>query len=193
MNQLRIIIAIGEQGQRNNVKEILTRSSYIIVGESSDGLTALKQIRSLQPDFVILDYNLPTMDGAAIAEIIEEDKIAPYIILVDQKERRGVSKIQGGKTMTYAIKPVNEMNLLPAVEIAIEHYNQVAKLQKEISDLKNTLETRKAVEKAKGILMKTLNISEQEAFKRIQKQSMNKRVSVKSIAEAIILADEFKI
>lgn len=192
LKQLRVIIAIGDQGQRHTVKDILNRNSYIIVGESGDGLTALKQIRSLQPDLVVLDYNLPVMDGLAIADILEEDRIAPYVVVVDYKERQGISKLRDGKTLTYLIKPVNEMNLLPAVEIAVDHYDKVIRLQKEISDLKNTLETRKLVEKAKGILMKTLGITEQEAFKRIQKQSMNKRVSIKSIAEAIILADEFK-
>jgi two-component system, response regulator PdtaR len=191
MKQLRVFVAVTEQAQRNAVKEILTRNSYIIVGESNDGMTALKMIRSLQPDLVIIDANLPIMDGFAIADILEEDKIAPFVMLVDYKSWQGLSKVKEGRAITYIIMPVNEMNLIPAVDVAVDHFTRVVGLQKEIADLKNTLETRKLVEKAKGILMKSLGITEQEAFKRIQKQSMNKRVSIKSIAEAVILADEF--
>jgi two-component system, response regulator PdtaR len=187
---MHMVIASEEISLRNTLKDILQREGNIIIGEANDGLSALKMVRSLQPDFVILDYKLSVMDGLALAQIIDDDKLAPVLVLVDFAHKDIVSKAREGRGFGYLLKPVNEMVLIPAVDFTNDHFRQIINLQKEITGLKESIESRKAVERAKGILMKERRISEEEAFKFLQKQSMNKRKSLKEIAEAIILAKE---
>lgn len=190
MGETRVIIADSDAQTRKRLKAILSQAGHLVIGEAEDGTTALKLVRTRQPDMVILDARMAAMDGTELAHIIEEDGLAPVILMTSgDKFRRNE---QGGENCNFAYlsKPISEGSLLPIIDVIMNNYKRIRSLEQEVVKLRDTIETRKLVEKAKGILMDSLGISEAEAFKRIQKQSMNKRVSMKSVAKAIILADE---
>ncbi|GAW91648.1 ANTAR domain-containing response regulator [Calderihabitans maritimus] len=186
----RIVLADADPAFRKNLKEMLTKAGYIIVAEAGDGLSALKAIKSMHPDLAILDARLPVKDGLEVAKIIEEDRVAPVLLLTAYNHKDIVQQAKDSWVFAYLVKPVNEANLFPAIEIAIANYRRMLSLEREIHRLKETLETRKLVERAKGILMEVLDLSEAEAFKKIQKESMNKRTSMRQIAQSIIVAYE---
>ena len=189
MGEIRVIIADADNQTRKNLKAILTQAGHVVVGEAGDGLVALKLIRSRQPDLVVVDDKIGVIDGAELAYIIEEDGLAP-VVLMTSGDRSKIKQDGEKHSFAYIIKPVTERSLLPVIDVVIKNYKQIRTLEQEIDKLKNTIESRKLVERAKGILMDTYKLSEAAAFKRIQKQSMNKRVSMKSVAKAIILAHE---
>ncbi|MEW6662718.1 MAG: ANTAR domain-containing response regulator [Bacillota bacterium] len=186
----KIFIASGDNALRVALKNLLLREGYIVVGEGEDSSSTLRGVRTIIPDLVILDMDLPGMGGLGTAKILEEDRITPILLLTPHWQRELIQKAKEFWSLSFSVKPVTEAHLLPAVEIAINSFQKMRELEKEVSRLKETLETRKVVEKAKGILMQTLGISEAQAFKRIQQQAMNKSMPMKKIAEAIILSQE---
>lgn len=188
----RIIIADSDSLLQKKLKLMLTKAGYSVIGIAEDSLSALKLIRSRHPDLVILDSNLPGTAGSDLARIIGENKIAPVIMLIPHYQREIIKRAKEYSVFAYLVKPISEDNLLSSIEIALLNYQIVLNLENQVKELKETLDTRKIVEKAKGMLMKSMGLSEAEAFKKIQKQSMNKRTSMKAIAEAIILAYEMK-
>ncbi len=190
MGETRVVIADSDPQIRKSLKAILTQAGHMVVGEADDGLAALKLVRTRQPDLVILDDRIAIMEGAELAYIIEEDGLAPVILMTAGDQFRNAEKNGEQHSFAYVIKPVTENSLLPIMDLVMRNYKRIRSLEQEVAKLKDTIETRKLVEKAKGILMDTQGLSEAEAFKRIQKQSMNKRVSMKSVAKAIILAHE---
>jgi len=192
MAENRIVLVDNDAAWRKNIKAILTRSGYWVIGEAGDGLSALKLIRSRQPDLLITAAELPGMDGLEVARIVHEDKLAPVIVLASAQSPGLLEKAKDARVAALLIKPVDEVSLLPAIEISLVNYQEIIKLERQIKELQEALETRKLVERAKGILMETLGISEAEAFRRIQKQSMNKRISMRQVAEAIILAQSLQ-
>jgi len=189
----RIILADHDAAWRKNIKAILTRAGYWVIGEAGDGLSALKLVRTRQPDLLLIAAELTGMDGLEVARIIHEDKLAPVIVLAEAQTPGLLEKARDARVTALLIKPVDETSLLPAIEISLANYQEIVSLEKQIKELREALETRKLVERAKGILMETLGISEPEAFRRIQKQSMNKRLSMRQVAEAIILAQSLKM
>lgn len=192
MAESRIVLVDSDAVWRKNIKAILTRAGYWVVGEAADGLSALKMVRSRQPDLLVISAELPGMDGLEVARIVHEDKLAPVVVLAAGQSQGLLERAKNARVAALLSKPVDEGSLLPAIEISLVNYQEIVRLEKEVEDLKNALETRKLVERAKGILMETLGITETEAFRRIQKQSMNKRVSMRQVAEAIILAHSLK-
>lgn len=190
MDTVRIVLADKDPSFRKNLKDSLSRYGYLVVGDAEDGMTALKLIRSLQPDLIIIDAALPLMDGIQVARIVEEGRLAPVVLLTDYADRDFVNREKGELTVPVLTKPMDEAALHATVEFAISAFNRVMKLEKEVERLKSDLATRKLVERAKGILMRTQGISEQEAFRRMQQQSMKKRTTMKAIAEAVIMAYE---
>ena len=193
MAENRIILADHDAAWRKNIKAILTRAGYWVIGEAGDGLSALKLVRTRQPDLLLIAAELTGMDGLEVARIIHEDKLAPVIVLAEAQTPGLLEKARDARVTALLIKPVDETSLLPAIEISLANYQEIVSLEKQIKELREALETRKLVERAKGILMETLGISEPEAFRRIQKQSMNKRLSMRQVAEAIILAQSLKM
>lgn len=185
----RIFIAIGDQKLKQSVRTILARGGYSVVGDASNGATALREMRGLHLDLAIIDIDLPGMPGFELAQITVEDGLAPVLLIMSGWYRSYVEKARK-LGIALVLKPLNENNLLPAVESAISSYQNVIRLRNEVTKLKENLATRKAVEKAKGILMETLGLTEAEAFRRIQRQSMDKSKSMRAIAEAIILSHE---
>lgn len=190
MGETRVVIADSNAQNRKSLKAILSQAGHMVVGEADEGLAALKLVRTRHPDLVILDAKMAVMDGAEFAYIIEEDGLAPVILMTPSDQFMVNDQNGDRQPFAYVLKPVTEQSLLPMIDLVIKNFKRIRNLEQEVAKLKDTIETRKLVEKAKGILMDTHKLTEAEAFKRIQKQSMNKRVSMKSVAKAIILAHE---
>ncbi|MFZ5597483.1 MAG: ANTAR domain-containing response regulator [Bacillota bacterium] len=188
----RIVLVDSDPTGRKNLKSILTKLGYWVVGETGDGLNALKMVRTRQPDLVILDASIPGMDGFEVAKIVHEDKLAPTVVLSSTYSQALVEKAREARVSALLVKPVDEISILPAIELALANYGEIIKLEGKLKELKEMLETRKLLEKAKGILMETMGLTEAEAFRRMQKQSMNKRISMRQVAEAVILAQNLK-
>jgi len=186
MEALRIVIADNESIIRMDLKEILEEAGHTVVGEAPDGLKAVELTRKLRPDLVIMDIKMPEMDGIAAAKVISHEKLAPVLLLTAFSQKEIVEKAKDSGVLAYLVKPVKEANLFPAIEIALSRFQEFSGLEKELQDLRNSLETRKILDRAKGILMKAYGLSEEDAFRRIQQYSMSKRKSVREVAEAII-------
>ena len=190
MAQTRVVIADDESIIRMDLKEMLTALGYLVVGEAGDGISAVNLGRELRPDLVIMDIKMPDLDGIAAAKILTEERIAPVLLLTAFSQQELVNGAKEAGVVGYVVKPFRESELQPAIEIALSRFREFRALEKEAQGLRETLETRKLVERAKGILMDTQNLKEAEAFRKIQKLSMNTRKSMREIAEAIILAHE---
>ncbi len=190
MERTRVIIADDESIVRTDLKEMLTNLGYLVVGEVGDGRSAVNLARELKPDVVIMDIKMPDMDGIEAAKILTEEQIAPVILLTAFGQKELVDRAKEAGVVGYLVKPFRETDLSPAIEIATSRFNEFRVMQQEVEDLQNALETRKLVDRAKGILMDTQGMNEQEAFRKIQKMSMNTRKPMKDVAEAIILAKQ---
>ena len=192
MPEQRIVLVDSDAASRKNLKSMLTKLGYWVVGETGDGLNALKMVRTRQPELVILDSAIVGMDGFEVAKIIHEDKLAPVVVLTSAYTQAMVERAKEARISALLTKPVDEASILPAIELALATYGEVVQLEGKLKELKELLETRKLLEKAKGIMMETMGLSEAEAFRRMQKQSMNKRISMRQVAEAVILAQNLK-
>ena len=190
MERTRVIIADDESIIRMDLREMLTNLGYLVVGEAGDGRSVVNLARELKPDVAIFDIKMPGMDGIEAARILTEEKIAPVVLLTAYSQHDLVERAKGAGVVGYITKPMRESDLTPAIEVAIARFSEFRALEKEVGDLKQALETRKLVDRAKGILMDTQGLTEAEAFRRIQKMSMNKRRPMKDVAEAVILAHQ---
>jgi response regulator NasT len=190
VDRTRIIIADDESIVRADLKEMLANLGYLVVGDVGDGQSAVNLARELKPDVVLMDIKMPNMDGIEAARILTEEQIAPVVLLTAYGQKELVDQAKEAGVVGYLVKPFRETDLLPAIEVALSRFNEFKTVQQEVEDLQNALETRKLVERAKGILMDTQGMDEGEAFRKIQKMSMNTRKPMKEVAEAIILAHE---
>lgn len=186
MNPLRIVIADNEAIIRMDLRELLEEAGHTVVGEGINGLKAVELAKKHKPDLVILDVKMPQMDGITAAKIISDEKIAPVLLLTAFSQPEIVERAKDSGVLAYLVKPVQETNLFPAIEIALSRWQEMQELEDELFKVKGSLENRKILDRAKGILMDAYNITESEAFRRIQKYSMAKRKPVKEVAEAII-------
>jgi response regulator NasT len=175
-----------------DLREMLTNLGYLVVGEANDGRSAVNMARELRPDLVIMDIKMPDMDGIEAAQVLTAEKVAPVLLLTAYSQQDLIERAKGAGVVGYLVKPFRESNLAPAVEITLSRFEEFQTVQKEVDDLEEALETRKVVDRAKGILMDSQGLTEQDAFRRIQKMSMNTRRPMKEIAEAIILAHDVK-
>jgi response regulator NasT len=187
VNQLRLVIADDESIIRMNLRETLVGLGYLVVGDAGDGLSAIHLARELRPDLVIMDIKMPKLDGIQAAKVLTEEKIAPVLLLTAYSDRELVDRAREAGVVNYIVKPFREAELLPAIEIALARFAEFTTINKELGDLKDTMETRKLVERAKGVLMDTQGLKEQDAFRKIQQLSMNTRKSMREIAQAILL------
>lgn len=186
--KLRLVIADDEPIIRLDLRKMLEDLGYDVVGEAGDGARAVETARNLKPDVVILDIKMPEMDGIDAAKIITEEKIAPVLLLTAYSQIDLVSRAKEAGVYSYLVKPFKEADLMPQIEVAVARWEAFLQIEKTATDLEDKLETRKSVDRAKGILMDQYGLKEQEAFRRIQVQSMNTRKSMREIAEAIIIA-----
>jgi two-component system, response regulator PdtaR len=192
MDSLRILIADNESIIRMDLKELLEEAGHEVVAEVADGLKAVEMTRKFKPDLVIMDIKMPEMDGIAAAKIISNEKLAPVLLLTAYSQKEIVEKAKDSGVLAYLVKPVKESNLFPAIEIALSRFREYLEIEQELHDLRNSLETRKILDRAKGLLMDAYSLSEQEAFRRIQQYSMAKRKSIREVAESIIDAAKKK-
>jgi response regulator NasT len=190
LKRKRILIADDESIILMDLREMLANLGYLVVGEANDGQSAVNMARELRPDLVVMDIKMPDMDGIEAAKVLTEEKIAPVLLLTAYSQQDLIERARDAGVVGYLVKPFRESNLAPAIDITLARFDEFQAVQKEVEDLSEALETRKVVDRAKGILMDTQGMSEQDAFRRIQKMSMNTRRPMKEIAEAIILTHE---
>jgi two-component system, response regulator PdtaR len=183
----RVLIAEDEALIRLDLAEMLGEEGYDVVGEAGDGETAVRLAQELKPDLCILDIKMPIMDGLAAAEKIAGSRLAPVIILTAFSQRDLVERARAAGAMAYLVKPFQQSDLVPAIEIALSRFAEVAALEAEVAGLTDRLETRKAVERAKGALMAQYGMNEPQAFKWIQRTAMDHRMTMREVAERIIV------
>jgi response regulator NasT len=190
--RIRVIIADDESIIRMDLREMLTNLGYLVVGEVGDGRSAVNLARELRPDIVIMDIKFEgeEFDGIDAARTLTEERISPVLLLTAYSQRELVVRAREAGVVGYLVKPFREADLVPAIEVALARFAEFRAVEDQVGDLEQALETRKFVDRAKGILMDTQGLSEAEAFRRIQKMSMNTRKPMKDVAEAIILAHQ---
>jgi AmiR/NasT family two-component response regulator len=181
-----VVIAEDETLIRMDLAEMLTDEGYDVVGQAGDGAKAIELAEQLRPDLVILDVKMPVLDGIAAAEAIAGKRIAPVVILTAFSQRDLVERARDAGAMAYLVKPFTQSDLVPAIEMAVSRFAELSMLETEVADLNERLETRKAVDRAKGILQEQLRLSEPEAFRWIQKTAMDLRLSMRQVAEGVV-------
>jgi two-component system, response regulator PdtaR len=182
----RVVIAEDEALIRLDLAEMLGEEGYDVVGQAGDGETAVALAEAHRPDLVVLDVKMPRLDGIAAAQRIAEQRIAPVVILTAFSQRDLVERARDAGAMAYLVKPFNKDDLLPAIEMAVSRFSELQMLEAEVADLTERLETRKAVDRAKAVLQRQLELSEPEAFRWIQKTAMDLRLSMRQVAEGVI-------
>ncbi|WP_053737182.1 ANTAR domain-containing response regulator [Nocardia sp. NRRL S-836] len=182
----RVLVAEDEALIRLDLVEMLREEGYDVAGEAADGEEAIKLATELNPDLVILDVKMPKVDGIEAAQHIAGNRIAPVVILTAFSQRELVERARDAGAMAYLVKPFAKRDLVPAIELAMSRFSELAALEQEVAGLTERLETRKVVERAKGILMTKQGLSEPEAFRWVQRTAMDRRTTMKAVAEAVI-------
>jgi AmiR/NasT family two-component response regulator len=182
----RVLIAEDEALIRLDLREMLEEEGYDVCAEAGDGQTAVELAERLRPELVILDVKMPVLDGIAAAERIARQRIAPVIILTAFSQRDLVEKAREAGAMAYLVKPFQKKDLLPTIEMALSRYRELVGLEAEVDDLQGRLDARKLVERAKGVLMTEHGLSEPEAFRWIQRGSMDRRMTMRAVAELVL-------
>ena len=182
----RVVVAEDEALIRMDIVETLRDNGFDVVGEAGDGERAVELATELRPDLVVMDVKMPKLDGISAAERLNKDNIAPVVLLTAFSQKELVERAAQAGALAYVVKPFTPNDLLPAVEIALSRYEQIQALENEISDMADRFETRKVVDIAKGILNEKMGLTEPEAFRWIQKASMDRRLTMKDVALTII-------
>ncbi|CAA9418112.1 ANTAR domain-containing response regulator [uncultured Nocardioides sp.] len=184
--QPRVVIAEDEALIRMDLAEMLGEEGYDVVGQAGDGARAVELARELRPDLVVLDVKMPVLDGIAAAERIADERIAPVVILTAFSQRELVERARDAGAMAYLVKPFTKQDLVPAIEMAVSRFAEVQSLESEVADLTERLETRKAMDRAKGMLQAELGLSEPDAFRWIQRTAMDLRLSMRQVADGVV-------
>jgi AmiR/NasT family two-component response regulator len=186
----RIIIADDESLIRMDLREMLGHLGYEVVAEASDGRSAVELAKKLLPDLIIMDIKMPDMDGISAAGELARDHIAPVVLLTAYSENSLIGRAKDAGVCGYLVKPFRETELMPVIELALARFDELRDLEREVTDLKEALETRKLVERAKGVLMEVHGLREADSFNRKRKTSLDNRKSMREVAEAILLTHE---
>jgi two-component system, response regulator PdtaR len=182
----RVVVAEDEALIRLDLVEMLQEAGYDVVGEAGDGARAVELATELRPDLVVLDVKMPVLDGLSAAEQIGRAGIAPCLILTAFSQAELVERARDAGAMAYLVKPFTAADLMPAIEIALGRWQEIKALEREVADLGERFETRKRVDRAKGVLMTRLGLSEPDSFRWIQKTSMDRRLSMREVADAVL-------
>jgi AmiR/NasT family two-component response regulator len=183
---LRVVVAEDEALIRLDLVEMLTESGYEVVGQAGDGETAIELTEKEKPDLVVMDVKMPKLDGISAAERIAKQRIAPVVILTAFSQRDLVERARDAGAMAYLTKPFTIEDLMPAIELAVSRFQEIKQLDSEVNDLQDQLKARKTIDRAKGLLMSKLNLTEPQAFKWMQKTAMDKRRSMVEVANIVI-------
>ena len=181
-----VVVAEDEALIRMDIVEILQDQGFTVVAEADNGQRALELAEEHQPDLVLMDVKMPIMDGITAAEEINKKQLAPVVLLTAFSQKELVDRAAEAGAMAYVVKPFSPQDLIPAIEVAMSRYDQIKALQNEVSSVKEQFETRKQVERAKSLLLNKMGLTEPEAFRWIQKTSMDRRLSMREVAETII-------
>ena len=184
--QVRILVAEDEALIRLDLAEMLEEAGYDVVGQAADGEQALDLARELKPDLVIMDVKMPGMDGISAAEVLGNENLAPVVMLTAFSDRQLVERARDAGVMAYVVKPFTANDVLPAIDIARSRWQERAALEAEVADMAERFETRKRLDRAKGLLQQQLKLSEAESFRWIQKAAMDRRLSMREVADAVI-------
>lgn len=182
----RVIVAEDESLIRIDIVETLRDNGFEVIAEAGDGEKAVALAEELRPDLVVMDVKMPLMDGISAAEILTQKKIAPVVLLTAFSQRELVERASEAGALAYVVKPFTPSDLIPAIDIALGRYAQIQALEDEVADMAERLETRKILDRAKGILNNTMGLTEPEAFRWIQKASMDRRLTMKEVAQTVI-------
>ena len=182
----RVIVAEDESLIRMDIVEILTDNGFDVVGEAGDGEAAVQLATELRPDLVVMDVKMPKLDGISAAERLSKNHIAPVVLLTAFSQKELVERASEAGALAYVVKPFTPNDLLPAIEIALARHQQIIALESEVADLAERFETRKLVDRAKGLLNEKMGLSEPDAFRWIQKASMDRRLTMHEVAQTII-------
>ncbi len=182
----RVVIGDDESIIRMDLSEMLEDAGHTVVGEAADGVEALDMVRCEKPDIVLLDIKMPRLDGIHAAKMIGHENLAPVLLLTAYSQQDVVNKAKDSGVLGYLVKPVSPTNLFPAMEIAISQFKRQQEVAQQITEMNEQMETRKAVDKAKGYIMELYHVTEQEAYRRLQQYSMKNRKSLRSVAEAVV-------
>jgi AmiR/NasT family two-component response regulator len=183
---LRVLVVEDEALIRLDLAEMLSEEGYVVAGEAGDGEQAVEQARSLKPDLVIMDVKMPKVDGITAAASIVEERIAPVVMLTAFSQRDLIEQARDAGAMAYLVKPFARHELVPAIELAVSRFAEKRALEDEVASLNDRLETRKVVDRAKGLLMTRQQMTEPEAFRWIQRTAMDRRTTMKAVAEAVV-------
>jgi two-component system, response regulator PdtaR len=183
---LKVLVVEDEALIRMDLAEMLTEEGYVVAGEAGDGEQALELARRLHPDLVIMDIKMPKMDGITAATSIVEERIAPVVMLTAFSQRELIEQARDAGAMAYLVKPFARHELVPAIELAVSRFAEKRALEDEVATLSERLETRKVVDRAKGLLMTRQQMTEPEAFRWIQRPAMDRRTTMKAVAEAVV-------
>jgi response regulator NasT len=182
----RVVVAEDESLIRLDIVETLRDNGFDVVGEAGDGETAVALATELKPDLVVMDVKMPKLDGISAAEQLSKDHVAPVVLLTAFSQKELVERATEAGALAYVVKPFTPNDLLPAIEIALARHAQIVALESEVADLAERFETRKIVDRAKGLLNEKMGLTEPEAFRWIQKASMDRRLTMHDVAVAII-------
>ena len=183
---VRIVVAEDETLIRLDLAEMLGDAGYDVVGQAGNGEQAIELARELRPDLVVMDVKMPVLDGISAAEVIGKERLAPVVMLTAFSQKELVERARDAGVMAYVVKPFTAADLTPAIDIARSRWLELHALEAEVADLGERLATRKAVDRAKGILMGQLKITEAEAFRWIQKTAMDRRLGMREVADAVV-------
>jgi two-component system, response regulator PdtaR len=183
---LRVLVVEDEALIRLDLTEMLSEEGYVIAGEAGDGEQAVDLARELRPDLVIMDVKMPKVDGIAAAALIVEERIAPVVMLTAFSQRDLIEQARDAGAMAYLVKPFARHELVPAIELAVSRFAEKRALEEEVATLTDRLETRKVVDRAKGLLMTRQKMTEPEAFRWIQRTAMDRRTTMKAVANAVV-------
>lgn len=186
MSGTRIVIAEDEAIIRLDLKETLIDEGYDVVGEVGRGDQAVELVRELQPELAILDIKMPGMDGLAAAEVITGENLAAVLILTAFSQRELIEQARDAGAMAYLVKPFQRSELIPAIELALGRFQDLRALQEKTTDLEDRLESRKAIDRAKGVLMDRYGLSENDAFQFLQKTAMSARTTMRAVADEVV-------
>ena len=182
----RVLVAEDESLIRLDLTEMLVEEGYEVVGEAGDGATAVQMAEQLRPDLVVLDVKMPVLDGISAAQRIVAQRIAPVLILTAFSQRELVERAREAGAMAYLVKPFAKADLVPAIEMALSRHEEITQLEREVADLTDRLETRKLVDRAKGVLQTRFGLTEPDAFRWIQTAAMDERTSMREVAQVVI-------